>query len=238
MDMDKSWGAYWNKENPEFDEIMYVTTKRFYENCRERYPLKNSDVLLDYGCGPGVLIQLMKNDCKKIIGVDTSSVYVEKCKDLFSHEINVSIQQIADFNDLRALLSSEKVNQVMVLSVIQYFSSLSQLTGFLDVFRATAQKERRTIRMLIADIIPTRHLLLMDFFEILYDAVNRRYLLKYLQFITKYLKETVVSSRKSKLQVDYTFFEQYAHQYHVGIDRINGLTNHKNRYSVEILFNP
>jgi SAM-dependent methyltransferase len=238
MDKYNSWNDYWNKENPEFDEVMGLTTEVFYENFRKKYPHTSADVLLDYGCGPGVLIQLLKDDCKKIIGIDASSIYVEKCKHLFQNESNVSVLQITGFHDLIELLSSEDINQVITLSVIQYFRSLDQLTEYLDIFRLSAQKKRRVVRVLIADIIPLRHRMLMDFIEILFDAVKRKYLFRYLKFIAKYLKETVISRRERKLQVDYPFFEQYASSYNLTICKINGLTNHKNRYSVEILFTP
>lgn len=238
MDMNNSWKDYWNKENPEFDEIMCVTTKVFYENLCKRFPLKNSDVLLDYGCGPGVLIQLLKEDCKKIIGVDSSPVYIEKCKDLFEKEPNVSILKIDDFSELKELVKAENVNIVVVLSVIQYFSSSMQLTEFLDIFRITSKEAGKEIRVLVADIIPVRHIMVLDFFEILYDALRRKYLTKYFKFIVKYLKEIIINKRAKKLQVDYLFFERYADNHGIAIYKINGLTNHKNRYSVEIIFSP
>lgn len=233
---DKNWSQFWNKENPEFDKIMERTTAIFYENMNVLFPIKNKDIVLDFGCGSGILIRYLKDICKKVVGVDNSTLYVEKCKESFRGTNNVSIFQISDIHTLEKILLEEKINRVIVLSVIQYFESLDYLYTFLEIFRKSVVKSALSIDVVIADIIPVKHSIIQDFFEILCDSIKNKYLFTLIIFILKYIRVSFRETNKLRLQVDYQFFENYAKMNGVNVMKIKRLTNHSNRYSVAITF--
>ncbi|MDD5639056.1 MAG: class I SAM-dependent methyltransferase [Candidatus Pacebacteria bacterium] len=56
--------------------------------------LKNSDVILDVGCGSGFLVDYIKDDVKKYVGIDTSPAFIKEAK-----KTHQNIENIKFFNE-------------------------------------------------------------------------------------------------------------------------------------------
>lgn len=234
--INSNWNFFWNKENAAFDQLMAITTNIFYKNMSNQFPINPTDIVLDYGCGSGILINHLSGISKKVVGVDSSAWYVEKCKKTYENTNNVVIYKVSGIPDLEYILKKENANKVVVLSVIQYFTSLDELHSFLEILRKSVLGSKYKINVLIADIIPVKHSIITDLFEIIFDALKNNYFLTLIKFIIKYTKENIANYTADRLHVDYQYFSDYAKKHNMDIRKIERMTNHKSRYSIEITF--
>lgn len=236
--MNKKWEKYWNRDNSSLDTIMSITTEVFYLNYKRTIGINNSATYIDFGCGSGVLIDYLKVDCRKIIGLDSSIYYVQKCKNNFKRHNNVSIQLIYDFHDFEKILQSHEVNNIIVHSVIQYFESTLQIHEFLDIIRNISKERKQVVNVLFADIIPKNHLVVYDLIGFLNYAIKHRIILNLIKYLFENIKRKIILNRGNILKVEFAFFEDYANQYNIKITKFDKLSINKGRYAVELIFTP
>jgi len=55
--------------------------------------LKNRDIILDYGCGTGRLMEFMAKDFKKVFGVDISKTMIEEARERLKNLMNVYLKE-------------------------------------------------------------------------------------------------------------------------------------------------
>ena len=98
---------------------------------------KESDVLLDAGCGSGVNIVRLSSKVKKIVGVDFSAASIERCKGRLDGR---GIENAELFTGSVAELPIRdcKVDRIICLSVLQYLSDVEvhrALKGFAEILK-------------------------------------------------------------------------------------------------------
>ena len=59
MNKAQGWEDYWKDSPSGFNEIMYQSTVYFGNQLVKNFPMSTSDSILDYGCGPGFLVDYL-----------------------------------------------------------------------------------------------------------------------------------------------------------------------------------
>ena len=236
--MNKNWVQYWNKKNRALNSLMLNSTTIFYENYKNKFPINNKSTYLDFGCGNGVFVDCIKNECKTIIGVDSSPTYIRKCKQSHYGNKKIYFYLISDFDDFLNILLKFKIDFVIVNSVIQYFKDERDIVLFLDKIHQASIIKNNKITVIISDILGTNHFMLNDLIDILKNAIKKKSLNNFFLFIIGNLFDIICKKRGRLLSVDYSFFKNYANSNKLTVNKNDNLGIHKTRYSVEITFIP
>ena len=105
-----NWESFWKKNPTEFNSTMAQSTLFFAESLAEKFPISSKNHFLDIGCGPGFLIDYLKDKCELIHGTDISEKYIEICKHRFESEKNCLI------NGLGYLIMSSSYSSLLPAS--------------------------------------------------------------------------------------------------------------------------
>ncbi len=232
-----TWESFW-KENPTgFNATMEKSTLFFAQRLNQEYPIKSSDRFLDIGCGPGFLIKYLKNKCSLAYGTDISEKYIEICAAEFAKDKNTafSVTKVYDYEAYHQLIIENKVSRVVLLSILQYYSSKTDVRNLIESLRKTAINQR--FSCLLADIIPTHHSTIGDIFSIIKHAIRNGYTFKFIKFLSYAVFSDYRKIKKNGfLQIEEAFFTELAQELKLELKIIKNLTMHTGRYSVLIEF--
>jgi cyclopropane fatty-acyl-phospholipid synthase-like methyltransferase len=232
-----SWESFW-KENPTgFNSTMAQSTLFFAQQLDEQYPISINDHFLDIGCGPGFLMAYLKDRCELVHGTDISEKYIEICKQQFvsAQNVSVSLSKVYDFEAYDQLIIDQKINRVVMLSVLQYYNNETAVRDLIIALKKTAEIQQFTC--LLADIIPTQHSTFGDIFSIIKHAIRKGYTLKFARFLAYAIFSDYRKIKKNGLlQIDESFFTNLSIELKVDIKIVRNLTLHSGRYSVLINF--
>jgi ubiquinone/menaquinone biosynthesis C-methylase UbiE len=73
-----TWSSFWKKPNDAFNRVMRVATNFFYRELIKRYPLTRGNVVLDYGCGPGFLVENFVAAGIEVTGADINEYFLQQ----------------------------------------------------------------------------------------------------------------------------------------------------------------
>ena len=107
MERSNNWIEYWNsnniwnksnlwKKNAEIllNSLINTSKEISIDNDRHQPFFAPSDNVLEIGCGPGFLVDLLKDRVKKIVCVDTADNYVKICRLKFKNNENVVVHKL------------------------------------------------------------------------------------------------------------------------------------------------
>jgi SAM-dependent methyltransferase len=176
-----NWIDYWDSDTL-FRPIMKSAARYFYAKARPVLRYDPRDVVLDFGCGPGYLAELLAESCREVHGVDTSARMIAECRARFAARPNMFFHRLDRdrYTDLSAL-GQGRFSLIVCLSVIQYFDSLASVELLLDSFRRAAAPGAR---LLVADI-PVRGAPLRETFELLRASLTENILRETLWFLLR-----------------------------------------------------
>lgn len=125
MDRNSSWFDYWNQEDTPMLESMRKDREIFLGNSRRLIPFNKKDVVLDIGCGPGLLEEYLKDKVKEIHCLDTSEYFIRILKKKFRKDSNIFIYQLskAKFTEL-SFLKHKKFTIALCISVVSYYKNI------------------------------------------------------------------------------------------------------------------
>lgn len=228
--MENNWAEFWNKKQDGFDNIMQHTTAYFQKNYIRIFPLEQNDVLLDYGCGPGYFLEKYTSYKNNFAGVDISKNYIRFCKEKFNSYPNFSfylIENPNNFSTIQHVISEKKVNKIVCLSVLQYFSDEKAAENFLDMIFSSGK-----IHATFGDVIPKNNSIIKDTFYVFMGALKNGFIISYVSFILKTLFSDYLKKDKAPLlQFDKDFFINYAKKNNLNISILN-LSIPKTRFTV------
>lgn len=98
------------------------------EKIMERLDLNKDDLLLDAGCGAGMLLKPLSAHVKRAVGVDYASAMVDRCKKLCPG-VEVKVAEIQDLP-----FPENTFDKIVCFSVFQYFTSLDHAGKVLNEF--------------------------------------------------------------------------------------------------------
>lgn len=231
----KDWQSFWSEKKTGFDFIMRNTTPFFYEQYLSKNPLKTNKIILDYGCGPGFLIEKIPKE-NTIIGADISRDYIEICNEKFADSPNTSFELITESNTFQHILSKTKPDLIIAVSVVQYFENDPALKKFIDDVKNYSKECDKRVQLVIADVIPNQQSKLRDAFEVCFHSIRTGYFLDFLRFMREVLSSDYSKTQLKVNKTDPEFFDLYAKENNVKIEFLNKVTVNTNRYSVAIFF--
>ena len=174
-----TWIEYWEKERI-FRPMMKKMTGYFYRKSRKLLSYQENDVVLDFGCGPGYLEELLGDVVGMIYGVDTSLGMIEECRRKFTEQKSVIFYKLDrdQFTDL-SMLGVERFSIIICLSVVQYFRNPEEIKRLIE---SAVQVALPGASFLIADI-PVKSNVLLDTYELLRSAAFEGFFFKAIQFL-------------------------------------------------------
>jgi 2-polyprenyl-3-methyl-5-hydroxy-6-metoxy-1,4-benzoquinol methylase len=90
------------------------------------------DRLLDFGCGIGDFIELVKDRFKEIVGIDINDYAIMFCKEKFRNSKNVTIVQ-GSYSDLEKFGMFDCITALDVLEHLEYSYALAALRKFFSI---------------------------------------------------------------------------------------------------------
>ena len=117
---------------PEFYDERYVewalsvyavrgSSKRKLDSIERALNLQSADILLDLGCGPGVLLKRFAPKVEKIIGIDFAKACINSSKKLLENDKcpNFSLYS-CDFETEKLPLKDDSVSKILFVDVIEH----------------------------------------------------------------------------------------------------------------------
>ena len=74
------WGKFWETQKTAFYEVMKIATQGFARNLVATCQINASHHILDYGCGPGFLIDDLQYTSPQIAGADINPFFIEQAR--------------------------------------------------------------------------------------------------------------------------------------------------------------
>ena len=114
-----------------------LTPKEFftYINQRATFASKyvyKEDVVLDVGCGEGYIANILRDKCKKIIGIDYSQEALEKAKQMYSLECHHMSCTNLEFKP-------QAFDKVICFEVIEHLTALQAKKTISEIYRVLKQ---------------------------------------------------------------------------------------------------
>lgn len=230
-----NWTTFWQANPTGFNKVMQKSTSFFAKKMRSVFDLNQTDNILDFGCGPGYLIELINEEVNSIHGVDISNKYIELCNTKFCNQKNISVSQINAHYSLFPIkrIKGLPINKIIVLSVLQYYPSLDAVKDLLNDLKRNTPSGTQC---LIADIIPPNHHFFNDALSVFINSIKQNYFLSFLRFMFYVTFSNYKNLNQEILKIDKHFFVEYAKNIDVEILFIPAITLHPNRYSLIIKF--
>lgn len=127
---------------------MKVATDFFYQELSRRFPLRAGQTVLDYGCGPGFLVGNLKAAGIHVTGADINESFLEHNREAFPGLDFILISE--DPSKLAGDLAGKQFDQIILLSIIQYFKSTDEVLRVVKFLKPYLKPDGKLI---IADVL-------------------------------------------------------------------------------------
>lgn len=178
----ENWINFWDGQSVYSDKFFYEAMKICLERSEKLLTPSPDDVVLDIGCGTGVLAKLLHEKVKEIHCVDTAPQMIEKARKSLADTDNVyfHVLDADNFTDL-SMFEDKKFDIVIVASVVQYYPDVATLEELIKEIQRVAKPG---CRALITDIHDT-HSLIKDAGVQLWTALKNMYIFEVLRAFVK-----------------------------------------------------
>lgn len=125
----KDWTNFWINEGNGFSEIMKISTAVFFKKFDSHFKIRASHKIMDFGCGPGFLLDHLVYKKAYACGVDINPDYLEECRRKHLHLKLIRISPLVE--KVKIVLDQEcgeqKFDFIVILSVVQYLKNVEAL---------------------------------------------------------------------------------------------------------------
>jgi len=134
----ESWIASWNSDTL-FRPIMKKAAGYFYRISQPIAGYSPGDVVFDFGCGPGYLVDFLAEGTGEVHGVDTSARMISECRDRFSGRSHVHFHLLNSnrYTDL-SCVGDKKFSLILCLSLVQDFDGIHSVEELVRSFARVA----------------------------------------------------------------------------------------------------
>lgn len=192
----ENWINFWDGQSVYSDHFLYEYMQIFLERSAKLLKPGPNDIVLDIGCGSGVLPQILHKKVKEIHCVDTAPQMIEKARKVMAGADNVFFHLLDsnNFTDL-SMFEDKKFDLVYVASVVQYYPDIKALEDLItEIVRITKPE----YRALITDI-HDEHSLIKDAGTQLWAAFKKKYILDLVKaFIKIKFRSNYLSVKESQ----------------------------------------
>lgn len=226
------WSSFWVDEKKAFLQVMQISTTVFARRLDELLKFKHSHNVLDYGCGPGFLMDHLVTKDVVACGVDINPFYINECKK--KGTFWKLCQITTDINKNHFLLKNEfkdiKFDFIVLLSVIQYFEDGEYLENTIQMLSSLLKDNGKIV---IADVVDSDTSSIIDGLTLFGHCLKSGKLYELAKF-SNYLIQSEYNSLSRQIKLkQFTSYsiDQIAHRCSMKSTRINGLTVHPTRSS-------
>ncbi len=234
----KNWNVFWEKSPDGFNEIMQKSTAFVGKKLLDLKIVDSNSAILDFGCGPGFLVDCIKDSAKSIVGIDISEAYIDICKNKFKTNNNLSFEVIKpyDVTKLSEIIQNKNVDTIIILSTLQYYNTEKDVENLILSLKNASDNQK--FSCIIADIIPKKHSFLSDVKDLILYSTKKGFLKILFRFILyTFNSEYSKYKKKGLLELDYSFFEKVAFENNITVTKMQQITIHSKRYSICLHFN-
>jgi SAM-dependent methyltransferase len=217
-----TWSSFWKKPNDAFNRVMKVATNFFYRELMKRFPLKRGDVVLDYGCGPGFLINNFVDAGIDVTGADINEYFLQQNSEKFP-----GIEFVL-LSDKTRISFTKRFDYIILLSIVQYFPSLENL----DVIMQNLKEHLKPGgKIIIADVLDEHTSSARDATGILIECVRRGRAFAFARFILYLLLSDYRQTSKNNklLLVSSDVVKGMAGKNGLSFETATGMTPHPTR---------
>jgi 2-polyprenyl-3-methyl-5-hydroxy-6-metoxy-1,4-benzoquinol methylase len=211
---------------------MKVSTNFFGRQFQKHYPLKKGDIVMDYGCGPGLLIDSLVALNANVVGVDINEFFLDQNRRKYpgTEFIQVSEDPDTTVRILSEKLRGAKFDYVILLSIVQYFKSHSDIETILKFLSTQLQPHGSII---IADVLDENTSSTRDALGIFKECVRRGQAIAFVRFIIYLMFSDYKSISKNNqlLKVPEEVAKGIAVRSNLSLKKVSGLTPHPTRTS-------
>jgi ubiquinone/menaquinone biosynthesis C-methylase UbiE len=177
-----NWINFWNGQSVYSDKFFYEYMNILLERSAKLLNPGPNDIVLDIGCGSGVLPQILHKKVKEIHCVDTAPQMIEKARKVMAGADNVFFYVLDpdNFTDF-SMLEDKKFDLIYAASVVQYYPDIKALENLIKEIVRIAKPEYRA---LITDI-HDKHSLIKDAGTQLWEALKKKYILDLIRAFVK-----------------------------------------------------
>jgi len=227
--MSSHWAAFWKDQHDAFDSIMQINTEFFADQLRKKYLTRPGMEILDYGCGPGLMIDVLAFD-HKLTGVDINGSFIAQCQSKHPGAQFIEISDDAETSKaiLDETLDGKQFDIVVALSILQYFRDLSQVEALMSFLHRHVKANGKVI---LADVIDEKSNSMADAGSLMLWAIRKRKVWSLIGFI-KYLMTSEyrkISREHKLLMLPARSVHELAIKIGFSIESVNGLTIHPSR---------
>jgi 2-polyprenyl-3-methyl-5-hydroxy-6-metoxy-1,4-benzoquinol methylase len=224
------WDSFWKAQRHSFDEVMKVSTHHFARKIEKSLQLGPADEILDYGCGPGFLLDYFSGRKISVTGVDINDFYIDQARK--NHPASILIQITSDTTANESILNKylhgKKFNYIILLSIVQYFQNMSEIEKVIKMLVPYLKKDGKIV---LADIVDQNTSAIRDTLAIFFECVSRGKTISFFKFIYYLMFSSYNKfSRKVHLfKLPEGALTQLASNYSLNCQKVNGLTLHPSR---------
>ncbi|MFN0189378.1 MAG: class I SAM-dependent methyltransferase [Bacteroidia bacterium] len=229
MDSTK-WSHFWTNQTGAFDTVMKISTSFFAQEIQNKFNLKTTHAILDYGCGPGFLADSLDPVNVKMTGVDINAQYITQNKNNHPrstfHHISPDVDTTTEI--LGKHLKGEKFDFIILLSITQYFEDETEIQNIIKMLYPFLKDNGKLI---IADVIDPNSSSMQDALSLLIQCIKRKQLTAFLKFISYLLFSDYrkLSKDVKLLKLSENLIKQIAGGLNLDYNKVNGLTLHRSR---------
>ena len=229
------WIRYWDKENIISDNIWAKNNAYFFKNTLKIIDYSKDDIVIDLGSGKGFFAELIANKVKELHLIDTSKNSIDFCKFKFKGYSNISYSVLNSDNYTNFDFIETKPNKIFVISVIQYYKSLSEVKTLIRNCKKISNPENSLL--FLADI-PVNKNMLNDIFSMINSSLKLGTFFDTISFFIKSFFGDYRKTRKSIKIRTYTISElrKLLDEMDLSYEIHKGITNIKGRISILIRF--
>lgn len=225
------WAHFWENEKHSFNTVMKIATTYFASEIEKKFQLNSTSKILDYGCGPGFLIDYLATKEISITGADINQFYIEECKK--NHPQSLFIH-IATDPELTKLTLDDRLKKkfdfIILLSISQYFESTEKLDTVIKMLLSYINENGKII---IADVIDDHTSSISDAGSLFFHCMKKNELMAFFRFISYlfFSNYRKISVNSHLLKISEQSIHQIASDNFLDYENINGLTIHSSRTS-------
>ncbi|MEO8473599.1 MAG: class I SAM-dependent methyltransferase [Chryseolinea sp.] len=225
-----SWSGFWQNQRNAFTPIMQINTAYFADQIKKSYTLNPSVNILDYGCGPGLLIDSLGSRNVNCTGVDINAYFVDECKekhpssDFFQISTDIAATQLL----FLTRIDNKKFDLVIMLSILQYFNSANDIESLLSFLKNYLTPSGKII---LADVVSDANSPFRDTWSLLKQSLLRGKIVAFVRFIlylifSPYRK---ISDQQKLLVLSEKTIADLANKVGLRMNIVQGMTIHPSR---------
>ena len=229
------WTDFWKGESQSFFKIMRMSTHVFANRFTQTFHYKNTKIL-DFGCGPGFLVELLVNQDCEITGFDINESFIQICHRNFpDHVFSVIDADVASLrNSLNKQTQTKLFDFIILLSISQYYDSRKE---FESVIKTLAFNLKKGGTLIIADVISKNTSRWKDLTSVFSQSILSGNLFNLISFIlyllfSRYQKAT---RQAPLLTFEDEFFKNLAISSHLSFQKLKNMTLHPTRNTYALI---